>query len=420
MPQRKRVLFLATRDPRGRATGRKMALRTIIRSCAEIGFDVHVAVFGDAEPGDGHLPLPAAHFTFLARAGLWRALVNLLSRGLRGRLSLNECLYFSPGSLARLKEVAAEIAPDVVIADMVRTASYAMGLDQPWVLDFDDRLSARYEDWSRKTEAQDILGYLQRSRPRLVTKLVGWLRVPILRFESRLLRRRELELAHVAAACTMVNPGEARALSAETGRRVWCAPMSVSVPRRPARESAPLNPTPVFVGGIDYAPNFEAVAFFKDQLGPGLKARSDLPSTLDVIGFCTSEHRDRLDGGHVRLLGYAPDLYRRLAEYSIFVAPVLSGTGIKTKVVEALLMGLIVVSTPAGLAGLDLGHRTHCYVFETARDLADCLREILGDPTAATTVADNGRHYAERNFAPDVLRERWREILDFTLSQNAA
>lgn len=80
----------------------------------------------------------------------------------------------------------------------------------------------------------------------------------------------------------------------------------------------------------------------------------------------------------------------------------------------------IVVSTPAGLAGLDLRHRKHCYVFETARDLADCLREILRDPTEATTVADNGRLYAERNFAPHVLRERWREILDFTLSQNTA
>src|SRR5262249_27086446 len=146
--------------------------------------------------------------------------------------------------------------------------------------------------------------------------------------------------------------------------------------------------------------------------------RSGLPSTLDVIGFCTGQHQRSLEGEHVRLLGYAPDLHERLASYSIFVAPILTGTGIKTKVVEAFLMGLIVISTPLGLVGMEVSHRRHCYVFETAEQLAACLAEILRNPKAAADVADRGREYAEHHFTPDVLRERWREILDFTLSRS--
>src|SRR5262249_13380803 len=92
---RRKVLILATRDPRGRATGRKMVLRTIMRSCADLGFDVHVVVFG--RTGEVDVPLtPHERFEFLPRPDLWRVLLNLLTQALRGALSLNECLYFSP------------------------------------------------------------------------------------------------------------------------------------------------------------------------------------------------------------------------------------------------------------------------------------------------------------------------------------
>jgi glycosyltransferase involved in cell wall biosynthesis len=217
-----------------------------------------------------------------------------------------------------------------------------------------------------------------------------------------------------------VSSREAETLSTVSGRRVWCTPMAVSVPDRPVRPADSINPIPAFVGGVDYGPNFDAVAYFRDELGPDLGRHRGLPSRLDVLGFCTKEHRRHLEGDHVRLLGYATDLHRRLLEYSILVVPLRSGTGIKTKIVEALMMGMIVVSTPAGLAGLDLRDREHCYVFATAGEFAACLDEILRDPAAAMSTAENGRRYAERHFAPDVLRERWREILDIALSRRAA
>src|SRR5262249_48989876 len=268
--------------------------------------------------GEVDVPLtPHERFEFLPRPDLWRVLLNLLTQALRGALSLNECLYFSPRVLAALRDLAQEISPDVVIADMVRTAPFARRLDRPWILDLDDLLSKRYEDWSRNWKSGEVLGYLKDWPPVVLRTAIRWLTVPILRFESRLMRRRELALAREATVCTLVSHQEAEALSTILGRRVWWAPMSIPMPVLSTRSPRTFNPTPVFFGGLDYAANLEAVSYFKDVLGPYLRTRSGLPSTLDVIGFCTGQHQRSLDGEHVRLLGYAPDLHERLASYSI-------------------------------------------------------------------------------------------------------
>src|SRR5262245_35327429 len=91
-----RVLVVTPRDPGGQQGGGKAVLRTLVSSLRALGHGVEVA--GISRSRSAELPPEyggvAVHH--LSPPGLARVALTVLVRGLTRRLSLNECLYFSP------------------------------------------------------------------------------------------------------------------------------------------------------------------------------------------------------------------------------------------------------------------------------------------------------------------------------------
>ena len=56
--------------------------------------------------------------------------------------------------------------------------------------------------------------------------------------------------------------------------------------------------------------------------------------------------------GHLEMLGYVDDVREPLARYAVFVCPILSGSGVRVKLLEAFAAGIPVVSTTIGAEGL--------------------------------------------------------------------
>ena len=170
----------------------------------------------------------------------------------------------------------------------------------------------------------------------------------------------------------------------------------------------------MFVGGMDYAPNREAVRWYRDSVLPHLQALG-ADVVLDVIGHCPEEVASSLGSDRIRFRGYVSDLASSLSGYRIALAPVVSGTGIKTKVLEAMGAGLCVVSTPLGVSGLAVSHGEEAMIGCSAPDFAAVLAQILADPGRATAIGERARRMVEEQFSYEALRERWAQILETAL-----
>ena len=68
---------------------------------------------------------------------------------------------------------------------------------------------------------------------------------------------------------------------------------------------------------------------------------------LQMIGYCPDPVRDELTRPGLSFAGYVDDLEGELRQYRGFVAPITTGTGVKTKVLDAMAVGLPVVATPS-------------------------------------------------------------------------
>ena len=77
------------------------------------------------------------------------------------------------------------------------------------------------------------------------------------------------------------------------------------------------------------------------------------------------------------------DVATELSRHRAFVAPMVEGTGVKTKVLEAMAAGLPVVTTSAGVRGLSVEDGVHCLVADTGEEFLERLEQLARDPELA-------------------------------------
>jgi glycosyltransferase involved in cell wall biosynthesis len=407
-----KVLFLVTRDPRGRQSGGKAVIATVIRSLVALGHTVDVIAvthedLEEAAATDG------VTFRRLPPPRLGRVALNALTRASLGKLSLNECLYFSPSLVHSVKRLSRDLESDIVIAGMLRTFELAAATELPLVLEFEDLLSERYRTMAEGDRTPDaVLGHYRENIPTWLARPVSSIAARLLRIEAFLLDRRELLAAQQAGAVTLVSRDEVDHLHYRSGTVVTAAPFAVKIDD--ASEPGPDSWHKLkvaFVGELEYEPNRAAVRWFVDQVLP-LAAKAGMENlTLHVLGNAPHDIQAELGSSRVKFDGYVVDLGQSLRRFPAIVAPVVSGGGVKTKVVEAMALGLPVVSTREGVKGLDVVDGEHCYVADDPVEFIDGIRKAIDDPSGARAMGKRARSLVQREFSAEVLQTRWADIL---------
>jgi GT2 family glycosyltransferase/glycosyltransferase involved in cell wall biosynthesis len=172
----------------------------------------------------------------------------------------------------------------------------------------------------------------------------------------------------------------------------------------------------LFIGSFAHLPNLLALDFFLREAWPPLAARG---AALHVIAGARPEHYQELYRDRVRVDLSAPGIemeafvsdvreaYRRAA---VVIAPLLASAGTNIKIMEAMAMGKAIVSTPAGINGLDLAPGEDVIVAETGAEMAEAIAALFDDPARRRRIEQAARARAERDFDWDAIARRQAEL----------
>ncbi|MCM8808403.1 MAG: glycosyltransferase, partial [Candidatus Omnitrophica bacterium] len=92
------------------------------------------------------------------------------------------------------------------------------------------------------------------------------------------------------------------------------------------------------------------------------------------------------------------DIRPYFSESKVFVAPLKFGTGIKVKIIEAMALGVPVVTTSVGVQGINVKNGVHLFVEDDPKNFAKYVVELLKNEDLRKRIAENARNYVFENF----------------------
>ena len=159
----------------------------------------------------------------------------------------------------------------------------------------------------------------------------------------------------------------------------------------------------LFVGSFRHDPNRAALDWFVHQVLPLIVAREPR-ARLAVVGSDPPPAHTYADyAANLEMMGTVADIRDPLERFAVFVCPVLSGSGVRVKLLEAFAAGIPVVSTAIGAEGLAAGDGRFCALADSPEDFAARVTALFADPAKAAAMAARARAEVEANWAMPVL-----------------
>src|SRR6185312_7003408 len=232
----------------------------------------------------------------------------------------------------------------------------------------------------------------------------------LLKREVRLIRKYEGMACRRAKTVLAVSEQDRHALRDVAGEAVPIELVPITVDAQhfetlyAARDPQPDRLFPI--GTLFWPPNSEGVIWW---LREGYKYLRDLcPDVVyDIVG-ARPPRRLQVLAEHfpgVRLHGYVADAEPFWKGAGVLAVPLLSGGGVRVKILEAMAMGVPIVSTTIGCEGLAVQHGVHLLVADTPEDFARACAKLLQDKELAQRLTKNARQLIlERYDAKIALR----------------
>lgn len=330
-----------------------------------------------------HLDLPAQRHRMGHRLRMLR---------LWSRLPLVAAKHWQPHLPAALARAQVEFRPDVVFVEMAQMAQYLRLLRQvPTVLtDHEAGIPAN---------TRTGLGPLGDHRDR------------------RLWRSYLRRYYPLATRLQAVTAEDATVLGEQFGRSVAVRRPLVPVAGEPVAAGA-APPRALFLGDYAHGPNPEAARILAHTIWPRVRQQvGDAELWLAGQNQQAIAALGSLPG--VKLLGFVPDLAALCASVRLVLAPIYSGSGVRTKCISALANGLPVVTNPLGARGCSASTPA-CRIGNDDAELAAHTTALLASRDLATAAGAAAHRWAKDNVDATAIARSQLELAAAAVSDHAA
>lgn len=221
--------------------------------------------------------------------------------------------------------------------------------------------------------------------------LAGWEYLRALRYELRLLPA--LDLVEV---CSKANRDYLVSFLPELAHRIQDGLRAgIDTTRYQPRYGGREPGTMLFLGSFRHQPNLEALEWFSQRVLPRILERRPDARLIIVGADPPPRHSLPETSGRIEMVGFVEDVREPLARYSVFLCPILSGSGVRVKLLEAFCAGIPVVSTRLGAEGLTEVDGEICALADDPEEFASRVAGILDDPEGAAAMARRARAQVE-------------------------
>ena len=269
-----------------------------------------------------------------------------------------QCGYFySRKAKGALQRFVAEVKPDAIYAQMVRTVPYVQDIEVEKTIDYQDALSQGM--WRRAQRAP------------------FWQK-PVFKFEARRLQRYEVEVFPYFQHHTIITEVDRDLMPVKEKDKIQVVGNGVDFEQFKYEGQEKIYDL-IFAGNMAYAPNVDAAEFIVNQILPKLLPK--FPQLrLVLCGANPAKRVQALQGPHVIVTGWVDSMAEYYAQSKVFIAPMRLGTGLQNKLLEAMATQLPCITSPLAAKPLkNADYQKDVLVCETPEEYVSVISRLLTD-----------------------------------------
>jgi sugar transferase (PEP-CTERM/EpsH1 system associated) len=364
-----RILFMTPELPSPPTSGGTARMHGLISNVAKrhdvavlaikpVGIDVSSAVHATGRYARLVVTIENPHIAISNLDKRRRQLRSLISHRSYERLT-----YHQPRLQRTLERMCREWRPDAIVVEFAQMGYARFPADVPVVL---DAHNVEHEIVERQTRIDSSVS----------RRLYSRVNARKLQHEERALLKRVDGVAATSAR-------DAELLTRlAPGIRPVVVPNGVDCEAFAPRSHEIDELSVLFFGSMDYFPNTDAALYFAHEIWPSLR-RAHPVLAFDIVGRRPPEAVRALESTEgIRVAGLVEDIRNSIAAAAVVVVPLRAGSGTRLKVLEAMAMGVPVVSTRLGVEGLNVVDSEHLLIADEPGAFSHAVASLLASPEA--------------------------------------
>ncbi len=169
----------------------------------------------------------------------------------------------------------------------------------------------------------------------------------------------------------------------------------------------------IFIGGMSWYPNREAMLFFARKVWPLLKIK--IPEiNMHVVGETPPEELIELSkkDNNYHVYGFVDDIKNMFNRAGLYICPISDGGGTKLKVLDALAMGKPIVAHPIACEGIEVINNKNVLFAETPEEYVGRISELIEKPLLRAKISEENRKLIHDKYSYRVIGEELLRLLE--------
>ena len=236
-----------------------------------------------------------------------------------------------------------------------------------------------------------------------------------LRILSRQLRRFELESLRQADGIETISPVDADYFRKEIQTPICVIPFGIPVSKEDVPPTEP--PASLFsLASMNWKPNEEGVRWFVRECWPLIRQQHPELEFRIAGRHLPQKFLEPLPPG-IRIVGEVADSKAFMRENGILVVPLLSGSGVRIKILEGMSLGVTVITTSIGAEGIPATHQENLLIADTPQAFAEAVSFCLGHPEECRRIGRQAAAFIREHYDEEAIAGQLVEFLQQTINR---
>lgn len=231
----------------------------------------------------------------------------------------------------------------------------------------------------------------------------------ILRVQNKRLRKyEEAASKHGNGIVAITNVDASWFRKAAPTQEVLTVPTGINPKSYP--NSPSLQPDVFHIGSMDWLPNIDGMRWFVGEVWPELM-KINSQTAFHLAGRNSDQFGLHDPQRGIFVEGALDDVSTMYQKHGVFVVPLLAGSGMRIKILEAMAYGKAIVTTTIGAEGIPVVDGEHLLIADHPVEFARAIQKLIASQDLRLKLGENARAFAIRHFDEESLGQKLRNFM---------